>query len=538
MNKQELLRAEKLQIAFADRKKTNEVVHEISFSMQQGEVLGIVGESGSGKSVTALSILGLLAAEGKITSGNIFFEGRDLTHLSEKELEKVRGNEISYVFQEPMTSLNPVLTIGYQLEEMLILHEQLSKEQRKNRMLSMLSEVGLLNGEELLLKYPHQLSGGMRQRIMIAIAMITHPKLLIADEPTTALDVTVQAKVLKLLADLNKTHGTGILLISHDLSVIRKVCSRVIVMCDGNIEEQGTVEEIFANPQKEYTKKLLAAALHVHDMTEDIEMLSAANVSSPVINREHKEREYEAYNPILTVQDVRVYYKEKKSGMFGKTALHEIVKGVSFEIYPGEIFGIVGESGSGKSTIAKAVVGLNRDVTGVLQCTADRPQMVFQDPYGSLNPSKTIGWLLEEPLRLSKKYSKAKRKKTALAMLNKVGLQESYYSRYPSDLSGGQRQRVAIAMAVILDQKLVVLDEPVSALDVTIQEQILELLLSLRMEFGLSYLFISHDMGVIQKMCDRVGVMYQGNLIEVKETKELFLHPEQEYTKRLLDAVL
>jgi peptide/nickel transport system ATP-binding protein len=521
-----LLSVKDLQLAFITDRAKLKVVQGISFEVRVGENVGIVGESGSGKSVTALSLLSLLAAEGHQTHGEIMFDGRLLSGMSEKELEKIRGNEISYVFQEPMTSLNPVLTIGYQLEEMVILHEKLTKAERKDRILTMLEAVELQDGEGLLKKYPHQLSGGMRQRVMLAMAMICRPRLLIADEPTTAIDVTAQIKILDLLKKLNKEYHTTIILISHDLSVIRSICARVMVMYQGYIVEQGTINEIFTKPIEEYTKKLLQATLLLHTNQELKEK------DSSLTTHEGKREQS------LTVNDLSVGYQEEKTSLFGKKTRKEIIHGVSFTMKKGEILGIVGESGCGKSTLAKAIAGLIKYTSGKIEMSCKWPQMVFQDPYSSLNPAKKIGWLLAEPLLLSKNYTKRERVRKVEEMLVKVGLSKDYANRYPTELSGGQRQRVAIAMAIILNQDFIILDEPVSALDVTVQEQILELLLNLRREFVLTYLFISHDMGVIQKVCDRVGVMYQGKLIELRPTKELFHQPKEDYTKKLIEAVL
>lgn len=516
--KKPLLNVEKLSIGFINGKNVTKVVDEISFSLEEGEIVGIVGESGSGKSVTALSIIGLLASEGRVLSGDIIYNGKKIDQLSEREFRKLRGDEIAMVFQEPMTSLNPVLTIGNQLEEMLLLHSKQTKEEREQNILEMLQEVGLHQGEALLTKYPHELSGGMRQRVMIAMAMLLNPKLLIADEPTTALDVTIQAKILTLLKKLNKKHGTTILLISHNLSVIKNICSRAIVMHQGIIEEIGTMQELFETPKKDYTKHLLQA------VSQEVKPYK---VNKEILN-----------SNIVSVKELQVFYNKKKESLFGKTNRIEVVKKISFEMKRGEILGIVGESGSGKSTLAKAIVGLQDYTKGIIKVETKNPQMVFQDPYSSLNPSKKIGWLLEEPLRFHKKLSEADRKELVSQMLEKVGLSSEYATRYPSELSGGQRQRVAIAMAIILKQELIVLDEPVSALDVTVQAQILELLVKLQSEYRLSYLFISHDMSVIRKLCDRVLVMYQGEIVELGETEEIFNQPKHEYTKKLIDAIL
>lgn len=535
--KKKLLELNQVSVGFVQRGKVNEVTHDVSFSVEEGEILGVVGESGSGKSVSMLAVLGLLANGGRVVSGSVrFYRGEntaeytELNHLSAEELREIRGDEISMIFQEPMTSLNPVMTIGRQVEEMLILHSDCPKEQRKERVFAMLAEAGLTEPESLYGKYPHQLSGGMRQRVMIAMAMILKPKLLIADEPTTALDVTIQAKILKLLKKFRQEYGTAIILISHDLGVIRSICSRAVVMCAGRVVEQGTVGQLFENPQEEYTKKLLSAAMG----------------KGRIIERKVRASGKET---VARVRNYSVFYQENaerfKKGPEGKRSLktlfsgknkREVVKGVSFELYSGEVVGIVGESGCGKSTLAKAIAGLNPLTEGTLELFCEQPQMVFQDPYGSLNPSKTIGWLLTEPLRLHRIGTREERKAKAVAMLQKVGLEAGYYDRYPGTLSGGQRQRVAIAMAIMLKRKLILLDEPVSALDVTVQEQILVLLMELQQEFELSYLFISHDMNVIHRICDRVFVMYQGEIVESGRTEEVFESPKHEYTKKLLEA--
>lgn len=514
-----LLSIHSLHLGFESEKGCKEVVHGIDFDIYEGEILGIVGESGSGKSATSLSILQLLPSNGRILEGKITFENQEISEYSEKQLQQIRGSQISYVFQEPMTSLNPVLTIRKQLEEMLILHESLDSKARIERMRKALQEVGLVDADNILNQYPHQLSGGMRQRVMIAMAMICEPKLLIADEPTTALDVTVQVKVLQLLKQLNENHKTAIALISHDLSVIHSICHRVVVMKDGNIVEQGTVSDIYENPKAEYTKQLLQASLHIHSIEEG-----------------NKQMHQETSNVLLSLKDVSVFYPGSRKKLFAKRELKQIVSNVSFEMAQGEIFGIVGESGCGKSTLVKAIAGLNTMTLGVICCKDTQPQMVFQDPYSSLNPAKTIGWLLEEPLRLKTEDSKEVRRQKVVTMLNQIGLNEEYINRLPADLSGGQRQRVAIGMAVITNPKLIILDEPVSSLDVTVQEQIIGLLLDLRKVYKLSYLFISHDMGVVRKLCDRVAVMYQGKIVELDTCATIFNEPKHEYTRQLIHS--
>ena len=522
------------------------VTQGVSLYVDPGEAVGIVGESGSGKSVSMLASVGLLSGGGRIVEGSVRFlhgeEYIELNTLGQKELNEVRGDEISMIFQEPMTSLNPVMTVGRQVCEMLVLHTDCAGEERRGRVLDMFKEAGLSDVEALYEKYPHQLSGGMRQRVMIAMAMILRPKLLIADEPTTALDVTVQAKILKLLKKFQTEYGTAILLISHDLGVIRSVCSRAAVMCGGRIVEQGDVENLFEHPQEDYTKKLLSAALGKENVLREAGVKSSGEVSVrvedySVFYEEKAKRNERGKNRIKDVPEGKSRLSALSALLNGKTR-REVVKHVSFELYAGEIVGIVGESGCGKSTLAKALAGLNPLTEGKAWISCSQPQMVFQDPYGSLNPAKTIGWLLTEPLRLHRIGTRQEQYRAVCEMLDKVGLGEKYYGRYPGTLSGGQRQRVAIAMAIMLRRSFIVLDEPVSALDVTVQEQILVLLVKLQKEFGLTYLFISHDMNVIHRICDRVFVMYGGEIVESGEASQVFLNPKHPYTKTLLSARL
>lgn len=514
----ELLKVENLKIAFPNKAGYQTVVEDVSFTINQGEMVGIAGESGSGKSMTALSVMKLLSQEAIIQKGSIFFQGNDILSLSQGELEKLRGNEIAMVFQEPMTSLNPVLTIGTQLEEVFLVHH---KNNDKSQLLEMLQQVGLPNGEELLKCYPHQLSGGMRQRVMIAMAMLLKPKLLIADEPTTALDVTVQAQILNLIKRLNEEYGTSVLLISHDLGVINRYCSRAVIMCEGKVVEEDTVHNLFYHPKEDYTKKLLEAVPNRNTK-----------------NQFFKKKEKETSSPnILQVENLFVSYDNKKS-LFGKKESRGIVKDATLHVMQGEIVGIVGESGSGKTTLSKAITGLLEKTSGTVQMKENRPAMVFQDPYSSLNPAKKVGWILEEPLKIQGGMTKEQRKKRVDEMLVQVGLPVEYKNRHIKQLSGGQRQRVSIAAALITNAKFVVLDEPVSALDVTIQAQILRLLLELRERYDLSYLFISHDLNVVYQLCDRVYIMNEGQLIEQGTTEEIFHSPKTEYTKKLLNSIL
>lgn len=518
MNKN-LLTVDHLSVGFERHKEFRQVLHEVSFEVQTGEIIGIVGESGSGKSLTSLTIMDLLSRHAKIVGGRIEFDGIDLLSLKEEQKRKLKGSQMAMIFQEPMTSLNPAKRIGSQVEEVLKVHTNDTKEVRKQKVLSMLKEVGLSDVSELCEKYPHQLSGGMRQRVMIAMAMIGEPKLLIADEPTTALDVTVQAQILDLIQKMSKKHKTAVILISHDLGVIKSICDRTFIMYEGRIIEEGLVEDIFQHPKQEYTKKLLQA---VPSLKRSIITKSGEDPVDDEI--------------ILQVNNLSSYY-ENSTGFFGKSSRRKVLDHVSLEVRKSEIYGIVGESGSGKSTLAKAIVGMLRDVEGTITCHATLPQMVFQDPYSSLNPSKKVGWILEEPLKIQGGWSKEQRKEKVRCMLEEVGLPIDYEQRYVAQLSGGQRQRVAIGVALMNNAKFILLDEPVSALDVTIQAQILELLKRLQREYGLSYLFISHDLNVVYQLCDRISVMYQGKIVETKNRDDLYLRPEHEYTKKLIASM-
>ena len=542
-----LLTVKNLKIAFQVKQDTDglfqtvgmqEVVHGIDLCLEQGQILGLVGESGSGKSVSSLSILKLLPEDAKITADEMTFDGITLLDQTEEEWQTLRGDRISMVFQEPMTSLNPVLTIEKQVEEGLLLHKEEkykeNKELRRVRVLEVLAEAGLSCPEDLLGKYPHQLSGGMRQRVMIAIAMINRPELLIADEPTTALDAATQEIILDLLKYYCETYKTAILFISHDLSLVARLCDRVLVLKNGKVVERGTKEEIFYHPRQEYTKQLMAAAKgkQLAGVDQRNTAIQNGTVNSPTA------KTTEQVTPLLTLKNATIEYREKT--FFGKEKITTAVKNVSFELLKGEVLGLVGESGSGKSTISKALTGLLPLTKGELIRAKETgtPRMVFQDPYGSLNPARKIGWILEEPLKIRGGYTKEERKRLVREALKEVELEEGHAKRYVRELSGGQRQRVAIAAALIQKPEIVILDEPVSALDVTVQGQILELLYRLKEEHGMSYLFVSHDMNVIRRVCDRVIVLYRGEIAEMGTTTDVFEHPNHPYTKELLRSTV
>lgn len=520
-----MIQIKDLSIAF----EQTEVLKHINLSMQSGEILGLVGESGSGKSVTALTIMGLISNKAAISSGSIVLEDHTLVKagkpINHTDYQKLQGKEISMVFQEPMTSLNPTMKIGRQVEEVLVLHTSMNANERKTKVLSILNEVGLSNPDKIYESYPHELSGGMRQRVMIAMAVILKPKILIADEPTTALDVTIQSQIIALLKELNQKYGTAILFITHDLNLARRICNRIAVMKDGSLIEQGDTDEIFTHPSNEYTKML------IHEMPTRNKRRKTDNEIS-----DHSE----ASDKILEVSDLNIYYKEASRSFFTLHSQKKCVgKDISFSINKGEILGLVGESGCGKTSLSRAILGINTNYTGCVTHYSKHPQMIFQDPYSSLNPSKSIGWLLCEALKNSdyakeNNLNKDEINTQACEMLEKVGLSSDYYNRMPHQLSGGQRQRVSIGIALISHPSLVIADEPLSALDVTIQSHIMDLMLSLQKEMGLSYLFISHDINVIYQMCDRIMVMKDGHIIEKGKTTDIFEHPKEPYTKMLL----
>ena len=535
-----------------------EAVRHVSLEIRDGEILGVVGESGSGKSVTALTLMGLAADEATVTSGRIRYDDvilQEAGRLRDKALyRKYQGKWMSMVFQEPMTSLNPTQRVGRQVEEMLRLHglpvdsgadgneritgqegkafgmdrtERMrryrSREERlrmRQLVLETFAAVGLREPERVYQCYPHQLSGGMRQRIMIAMAVILQPRLIVADEPTTALDVTVQNQIIELLREINEKQHNAMLFITHDLNLARRICHRIAVMKDGRVVELGTPEEIFEHPRETYTRNLIEA------VPSRMKRRAASRGISP--------------QPVVTVRELSVYYREGNNSMFSRGRRNRVVQDADFVIRRGEILGLVGESGCGKTSLSKAILGMNKEITGEIKHFSSRPQMIFQDPYSSLNPAKTVGWLLEEPLRARGKLepeqamTPADIRTAAMEMLKKVGLTEEYFDRGPFQLSGGQRQRISIGQALITRPGLIVADEPVSALDVTIQAQIMELMRRLQEELELSYLFISHDIHVIYQMSDRIMVMKDGRIIEIGDTEEVFAHPREEYTRQLL----
>ncbi|TWF47483.1 ABC transporter ATP-binding protein [Neorhizobium alkalisoli] len=503
----------------------HQVVKGISFDIAPGEIFGIVGESGSGKTLATRALISLLPPAIRVTGGSVTYKGKDVMSMPDRALRGLRGAEIGVVFQEPMTSLNPSMTIGRQLEEGLILHTRLSSEERRTRILDMLRRVGIRDPEGALTAYPHEFSGGMRQRIMLASVMLLKPALLIADEPTTALDAVIQRDVMELMVELTRAEGTAVLLISHDLPMVARYTSRIVVMEKGSIVEQGRTEDLLDAPQHPYTKKLLSS-LPFRGAARAIETAKA---------------------PMVSAQNIVVDYPGRKS-LFNKAKPKRALHGVSIEIREGEVVALVGGSGSGKTTLGRTIAGLVRESEGEIRFQGRARdddwrdyrlncQMVFQDPYSSLDPRMTILALVEEALRLVPDLDAAAKRKRALETLEEVGLGADYAERYPHELSGGQRQRVAIARAVARRPRFLIADEPVSALDVTVRAQVLDLFSDLQKRYGFSCLFISHDLGVVEQVADRVVVMQDGRIIEEGDRDTIFDQPKEAYTRRLLSAI-
>ncbi len=526
---QPLLSVRDFSVAFTTSGKTSAAVDHISFDIGHGETVALVGESGSGKSVTALSVLKLLPyPPASHPSGQMVFEGRDLLSAPENELRGVRGNTITMIFQEPMTSLNPLHTISQQIVEILKLHRGMGDKQARERTLELLREVGIRDPEKRLDAYPHQMSGGQRQRVMIAMALANEPKLLIADEPTTALDVTVQAQILDLLGGLKKRNGMSMLFITHDLGIVRKIADRVCVMTNGKIVETGPTKEIFANPQHEYTRKLLAA--------EPKGDPPAFDDTAP---------------RVMVGNDVKVWFPIKQ-GFFRRTVDHvKAVDGINVAVRAGQTLGVVGESGSGKTTLGLALARMissegeirfeGKDIDK-LSFNEMRPlrrelQIVFQDPFGSLSPRMSVSEIIEEGLRIHEPQLTAdQRDERVVEVLNEVGLNPETRFRYPHEFSGGQRQRIAIARAMVLKPKFVMLDEPTSALDMSVQAQVVDLLRGLQEKHNLAYLFISHDLKVVRALANEVIVMRNGRIVEHGSAQQIFENPKDDYTRALVSA--
>ncbi len=524
-----ILSVEDLQVAFTTSGKTTTAVHGISFHINKGETVALVGESGSGKSVSALSILKLLPyPAASHPSGKIMFKGKDLLSADAAELRKVRGSDVTMIFQEPMTSLNPLHTIEKQIGEILELHQGMGEKDRKIRTIELLNQVGIRDPEKRLGSYPHQMSGGQRQRVMIAMSLANEPELLIADEPTTALDVTVQAQILELLNKLKARRGLSMLFITHDLGIVRKFADRVCVMTNGEIVEHGPTKEIFDNPQHEYTKHLLAAEPNGDPPASD-----------------------DKAELIMEAKDMKVWFPVK-AGFLRKTVDHiKAVDGIDLTLRAGQTLGVVGESGSGKTTLGLALTRMissegkigfiGRDIGDYsfkqMKPLRSEMQIVFQDPYGSLSPRMSVAEIIAEGMRIHmRQLSNAEVDDTVCGVLQEVGLEPSTRHRYPHEFSGGQRQRMAIARAMVLEPKFVMLDEPTSALDMSVQVQVVELLRRLQEERNLAYLFISHDLKVVRAMANEVIVMRLGKVVEQGQATQIFDAPQTDYTKALMAA--
>ena len=555
-------------------------VNGVSFTLNKGETIGIVGESGSGKSVTSLSAMRLIPSPpGKISGGEIIFHEKDgtatdLLAISEEEIRKFRGNDIAMIFQEPMTSLNPVFTCGDQVMEAIILHQKLNKKDAKALTIKLFEEVQLPTPERIFSTYPHQISGGQKQRVMIAMAMSCQPSVLIADEPTTALDVTVQKTILQLMQNLQKEHDMGIMFITHDLGVIAELADKVVVMYKGNIVEQGSVWDIFTNPKHPYTKGLLACrppldkrytflptvsdfmkidengeiidnGISVSEFTKDLAI--------PESERVAKHKKLYSQEPLMQIKNLKTYFPIR-NGFFGGISDHvKAVDDVTFDVYPGETLGLVGESGCGKTTIGRTIIRLEEPTEGEmiykgkdiakmnteeLRLFRKDVQIIFQDPYSSLNPRMTIGNAIMEPMQVHGILENdEQRKKKVEELLTRVSLDPTHFYRYPHEFSGGQRQRIGIARALAVNPKFIICDESVSALDVSVQAQVLNLLNELKEEFGLTYIFISHDLSVVKYMSDRMVVMQEGKIEEMGDADQIYNKPATEYTQKLIDAI-
>lgn len=554
MSKTQLLNIQNLNI----KAKGVPLVKQLNLSLEKGSTLGIVGESGSGKSLTSLAIMGLLN-EGLERTGSILWQGEELLEKNEKEYQKIRGRHISMIFQEPMTALNPSMKCGTQLTEILQRHLSLNKKESYTRTIELFEKVKLPRPEEIFKSYPHQISGGQKQRVMIAMAIACKPGLLIADEPTTALDVTVQAEILNLLKELQEENGMGMIFITHDLGVIKEIADEILVLYKGEIKEHKKAKELFENPEDEYTKGLLSCRPTANTRYKRLPLVAdflegKASLSKEVSPKEKKaaSEEHLKGQPLLTITDLRRWFEGKTCFFNTEKKVVKAVNNVSFSIYPGETLGLVGESGCGKTTLGRILSGLEKaDEGSVFYEGSDistlgksqwrqlhkEIQIIFQDPFSSLNPRITIGKAIAEVLKIHGKAKSKDAKEKVEILLEKVGLEKDHFDRYPHEFSGGQRQRIGIARALALEPRFIVCDESVSALDVSVQAQIINLLNDLKDDFGFTYLFISHDLSVVKYISDRIVVMQSGELVESGFADEVYENPKEEYTRKLIASV-
>ncbi|NVN94522.1 MAG: ABC transporter ATP-binding protein [Bacteroidetes bacterium] len=562
----ELLQIKNLTVEFKTDSGLNKAVDDISLSLKQGEILGIVGESGSGKSVTSLAIMQLISCPpGRITKGEIIFHKKDtsqqdLLKLDEKEMRKWRGNEIAMIFQEPMTSLNPVMKCGKQVQEAILLHQNIHKKEAKAKTIELFAEVLLPNPAEVFNKYPHELSGGQKQRVMIAMALSCKPSLLIADEPTTALDVTVQKTILELLKNLQQKNGMSIVFITHDLGVVAEIADNVAVMFKGRIVEQGNAITIFNHPVHPYTQGLLACRpkltmrlAHLPTVNDFMNETHFKSVEITKNERDDNQRIIYSKPPILQVKNINVDFSTQKSWMGNVTAYFKAVNNVSFDVYEGETLGLVGESGCGKTTLGRSILQLIKASSGQIiykgrelsqlsrnemRDCRQKLQIIFQDPYSSLNPRISVGSAIMEPMKVHNILASDKaRKARVIELLERVNMNENQFHRYPHEFSGGQRQRICIARAIALNPELIICDESVSALDVSVQAQVLNLLNELKLDFNFTYIFISHDLSVVKFMSDRMIVMKKGKIVEMGEADDIYNHPSTDYTRNLISSI-
>ena len=554
-----ILSVRDLRVTFKSASGLNEVLHGISYQLYANEILGIVGESGSGKSVASLAVMGLLPLKSGVTiSGEIIFNSDNVIDYSQKQLETIRGRKIAMIFQEPMSALNPSICCGKQVEEILLQHSCITKKEAKEEVIRLFSAVKIPEAKTTYKKYPHEISGGQQQRVMIAMAIACKPEILIADEPTTALDVTVQKEIIALLKTLQQDYKMSVIFISHDLALVSDIADRIVVMYKGDIVEKGDTKSVFKNPQKEYTKALIGARPTLKGRLKKLPTIS--DFLSGIIPRaliaktarEEKHKNIYGSAPLLEVINLEKTYYSKASFFGTKTAL-KAVDNVSFKVYSGETLGLVGESGCGKSTLGKAILQLDKatagtikykgkDITNLskkaLRTLRKEIQIIFQDPYASLNPRLTVGKAIMEPMKVHGLFSSDnERKAKTIEVLEKVGLEAAHFDRYPHEFSGGQRQRVGIARTIAVQPKLIICDESVSALDISVQAQVLNLLNTLKEDYGFTYIFISHDLSVVKFMSDQLMVMNKGKIEEIGEADSIYESPQKEYTKTLIQAI-
>jgi peptide/nickel transport system ATP-binding protein len=562
-----MLRVNNLRVQFKTQNGIIEAVKGSSFALKKGETIGIVGESGSGKSVTSLAIMRLHNTANTKISGEILLDDVNILDLPEEQMRRLRGNRIAMIFQEPMTSLNPVFTCGHQVTEAIRIHLGLSKKEAKEKTIQLFNEVQLPRTEAIFNSYPHQLSGGQKQRVMIAMALSCDPEILIADEPTTALDVTVQKTIIELLQRLKNERNMSLIFISHDLGVVSEIADRVIVMYKGDIVEEAASKTIFSHPKHPYTKGLLACRpspnYHLKRLPVVADFLdSNSNTSIDKVREEYAYKPNEIKNrrkhlyaqqPILKINELCTWFPFSGGLFSGSKGFVKAVNNVSFDVYPGETVGLVGESGCGKSTLGRSILRLieptsgnvnfeNTDLRALgkhdMRSIRRDIQIIFQDPYSSLNPRLTVGDSLMEPLQVHQLYeNNTRRKKRVLELLERVNLPAEYFNRYPHEFSGGQRQRIVIARALALKPRFIICDESVSALDVSVQAQVLNLIRELQQDFNLTYIFISHDLAVIKHISDRIMVMNKGEIIETGEPDEIYYRPKMEYTQKLIESI-